>query len=234
MHRNTETDGLGLHLTRKLRLLAVVALPLVLFAGKALADKVVLDNGDTLTGTVVKLEGGKLTLKTDYAGPVEIAAAKIKSIVTDQPVEVHTTSGETFKGKLKVVESGRLVVEPSPEREATALDWQKVAAINPPPQGVWAGSVTVAGSLQSGNTNRTAASIAAAAERRTDRDRFSLGFLYNYGEEDDRLTARNAEIRLLLYQEAVRVPWIGAPRRSVSGHPAENDRGARHGLSNLG
>lgn len=167
------------------------ASPLALFANAALADKVVLDNGDTLSGTVVKLQGGKLTLKTDYAGAVEIEAGKVKSIVTDEPVEVHTTSGEILKGKLKVVEPGKLTVEPSPEREATAVDMKTVAAINPPPQGVWTGSVTVGGNVQSGNTDRASASLAAGAERKTDRDRFSLGFIYNYGKENDQLTVRN-------------------------------------------
>jgi hypothetical protein len=60
-----------------LLMLLVLLSPPVFLSGTALADKVVLDNGDTLTGTVVKLEGGKLTLKTEYAGPaVEIRAAK--------------------------------------------------------------------------------------------------------------------------------------------------------------
>ena len=184
--------GLGFQLARKLLLVAVMVVsPLVLFASNAGADEVVLDNGDTLTGTVVKLQGGKLTLKTDYAGPVEIPADRIKSIVTDQPVEVHTASGEILKGKLKVVEPGKLAVEPSPEREAIAVEWQNVAAINPPPQGIWTGSVTVAGNQQSGNTDRKGVSIAAGAERKTDKDRLTVGFLYNYSEEKDQLTARN-------------------------------------------
>jgi putative salt-induced outer membrane protein YdiY len=182
----------GLCIARKLRRTAVAsALPLLLFANAALADKVVLDNGDTLSGTVVKLQGGKLTLKTDYAGSVDIEASKVRSIVTDEPVEVHTTSGEILRGKLQVVEPGKLTVEPSPERAATAVDLNSVAAINPPPQGVWTGSVTVGGNLQSGNTDRASASVGAAAERKTERDRFSLGFLYNYGEENDQLTVRN-------------------------------------------
>jgi hypothetical protein len=43
----------------------------IVFAGEALADKLVLENGDTLTGTVEKVVGDKLTLKTDYSGPIE-------------------------------------------------------------------------------------------------------------------------------------------------------------------
>jgi hypothetical protein len=37
-----------------------------------MADKVILENGDTLTGTVEKMTEGKLTFKTDYAGTIEI------------------------------------------------------------------------------------------------------------------------------------------------------------------
>ena len=160
MQRKTGPRGLRVDTARASLLMAVlVASPFVLFAGHALADRLVLDNGDILTGTVVKLEGGKLTLETDYAGAVEVAAGRITAIVTDQPVEVHTASGEILKGKLTVVESGKVAVEPSPEREATAVDWQKVAAINPTPQGVWTGSVTVGGNHQSGNTDRASASL---------------------------------------------------------------------------
>jgi putative salt-induced outer membrane protein YdiY len=163
---------------------------LLLFAADVFADKVGLDNGDSLTGTVVKLEGGKLTLKTDYAGSIDIVTSKITSLVTDQPVEVHTTGGEVLKGTLKVVEPGKLIVD-TPEREAATVDWTKVAAINPPPQGVWSGNITVGGNRQSGNTERSSVSVSAAAERKTDRDRMTAGFLYNYGEEKSQITARN-------------------------------------------
>jgi putative salt-induced outer membrane protein YdiY len=192
MPTNRKAKRIESPIAQTLRLMAIVAAsPLALFANSAAADKVVLDNGDVLSGIVVKLQGGKLTLKTDYAGSVDIESGKVKTIVTDQPVEVHTTGGEVLKGKLRVVEPGKLAVEPSPERQATAVDLQKVAAINPPPQGLWTGSVTVGGNVQSGNTDHKAASVAASAERRTDRDRIGLGFIYNYGKDNDQLTVRN-------------------------------------------
>ena len=48
-----------------------------LVADGASADEVILVNGDKMTGTVVKVEGGKLTIKTEYADAVEIQAEKI-------------------------------------------------------------------------------------------------------------------------------------------------------------
>ena len=85
MRARTEANGPAFHIPRKLRLMALLtALPLALFAKATFADRIVLENGDTLSGTVVKLQGGKLTLKTDYTGSIEIESGKVKSIVTDQ------------------------------------------------------------------------------------------------------------------------------------------------------
>jgi len=168
---------------------------LIFGPGVALADEVILDNGDKLTGTIVKVEGGKLTLKTDYAGSVEIQVEKIKSIVTDQPAEVKLESGEVLKGKLKTIEEGKLAIEPSPGREAITVDWKKVIAVNPPPRKL-TGNITVGGTSQSGNTDRASASIGAEAAIRSDNDRFSLRFLFNYAQEKGDETANNTYLSL--------------------------------------
>jgi hypothetical protein len=91
---------------------------LLISAGPLFADEILLENGDRLTGTVLKLEGGKLTLKTDYAGEVQIPVEKIKKLVTENPVEIHLGTGEVIKGKVKTGEEGKLEVEPSPDRTA--------------------------------------------------------------------------------------------------------------------
>jgi len=109
----------------------------------AVADKVILENGDILTGTVEKVVEGKLTLKTDYAGIIEIQMGKVKKIVTDNPVAVHLTTGEVVKGKVKPSEEGKLEVEPSPERGATTVEMGKIASINPLPRKCLNGMVTL-------------------------------------------------------------------------------------------
>lgn len=168
---------------------------LLLFSGVAVAaaDEVVLVNGDRLTGTVVKVEGGKLTLKTDYAGAVEIAADKIKKIRTDNPAEVHLVGGEVLKGKIATTDDGKLAVESSPERAASAVEWGKVAAVNPPPKppAKLTGNVSLGGTYQSGNTDRRSFSAAADASIRGERDRFGVRFMFNYAEEKEDVTARN-------------------------------------------
>lgn len=162
-----------------------------LLAGDVLADKVVLENGDTLSGTVEKVVGGKLTLKTDYAGSIDIQVSKIKKIQTENPVEVHLTSGEVLKGKIETKDDGQVMIGKSAERETTSVELPKIAAVNPPPPKQWSGSLNVGGNIQSGNTDKKAASLAAQLSRKTDRDRFTLRYLFNYGEEDGKMNTRN-------------------------------------------
>jgi putative salt-induced outer membrane protein YdiY len=171
-----------------------LVIPMFLFCvGGALADKVVLVNGDTLTGTVVKAEGGKLTLKTEYSGPIEIDITQIKTITSDNPVEVRLATGEVLKGKLQSLPDGKMVVEKSEERDRAVIDWTKVSAINPPPvvPPQWHGNVTAGGSIQTGNTDRRTAAFAAEAMRKTDDDRLTFRYLFNYADEDGDVTSRS-------------------------------------------
>ena len=67
------------------------ALGACLLLGLALpawADTVWLNNGDRLTGQIVLLDGGKLALKTKYAGRVLIDWKDIDTLRSDQPLLV--------------------------------------------------------------------------------------------------------------------------------------------------
>jgi putative salt-induced outer membrane protein YdiY len=184
---------MGKKMTRMVFVSVVFLFGLALNAAGARADEVVLVNGDKMTGTVVKVEGGKLTLKTEYAGAVEIQADKIKSIITDHPAEVHLVGGEVLKGKIKTTEEGKLSVEPSPERTASTVEMSKVVAINPPPKppAKLTGNISLGGAYQTGNTDRRSFSAAADASIKGERDRFGIRFLFNYAEEKEEVTARN-------------------------------------------
>lgn len=63
----------------------------------AFADEVVLDNGDRITGKLVRLQEGKLIFKTDYAGEITIQAKKVSRLATDEPVETTLLDGRIRK-----------------------------------------------------------------------------------------------------------------------------------------
>jgi hypothetical protein len=58
-------------------------------AAPAWADTVWLNNGDRLTGEIILLDGGKLALKTKYAGQVLIAWKDIDTLRSDKPLLVR-------------------------------------------------------------------------------------------------------------------------------------------------
>jgi hypothetical protein len=93
------------------RLTAVAWLGLALAASPALAaktDVVVLRNGDRLTGEVQQLERGRLRLKTDDVGTVEIEWDEIVSITADAPLDLDDVRGNRYVGSLAPGPPGQL------------------------------------------------------------------------------------------------------------------------------
>lgn len=86
------------------RILApVLGLTFALAASPALAaktDVVVLKNGDHLTGEVQQLERGRLQLKTDDMGTVEIEWDKVASVAAAAPFDVEDLRGRRYMGSL--------------------------------------------------------------------------------------------------------------------------------------
>ena len=158
----------------------------------ARADEIVLDDGSRLAGVVAGLADGTLTLRTDYAELVKVKKGRITAITTDGAVEIHLASGEIIKGKLKTGAAGAgLLVEHEKGRSATAISLTSVVAVNPPPKGKWHGNVSLSGTLQGGNSDRSALSFGADSTRKGDGDSFSMRLLYNFARESGAMTTRN-------------------------------------------
>lgn len=84
-------------------LAGVAPLGLLLAAAPAFGaktDVVVLRNGDHVTGEVQQLERGRLQLKTDDLGTVEIEWDKVASVAAAAPFDVDDLSGGRYMGAL--------------------------------------------------------------------------------------------------------------------------------------
>ena len=166
----------------------LVAAFLVMAAAQALADEVVMKNGDKITGKVIDLGGGKLKVETVHSGVIVLDWGQVASVKTDAAARVKLTTGETFEGKLGAGQDGKILVDsPGAKLEVTP---DKVKSINEPPT-AWHGSVTVAGRKTDGNTHNTSALIEAEIFRTTEKDRILLKAVFRYDETDDVITERN-------------------------------------------
>lgn len=141
------------------------------------ADTVVLNNGSRLIGTVSNFDGKQLTLKTDYAGDLNIKWSQVKELTTDQPVYVVTPDNRTVQGPV-TTEAGELVVHSSggevrvPLSKANTIRSQQEqhsyeASLHPGFTQDWKGGVNLGFAVARGNSNTTNLNTGFNADRKT-------------------------------------------------------------------
>lgn len=175
------------------RLCQVVFLVFFL-SGYSQADEVILTNGDKLSGKIVEVKDGILTLETSYSEPIKVKFEAVQQMFSSEAVELHLDDGEILKGRITTDTERRIAVESDAGRESVTVGLDNVAALNPPPKEppAWKGNITVGGNWQDGNTETKNISAGALAVRRSDNDRFLMNFLYNQSEDNGQRSAENA------------------------------------------
>ena len=155
------------------------------------ADTVVLKNGDRLTGTAVKLDGGKLTFKTPYADAIIISWDQVTSLITTDALVLPTAKGNLAVTDIERSDTSLTVTTPSglstlPAVSVTVLrnaaDQKTYEASLRPSWGhAWAGAANVSFALAHGNANTATfgAGLAAARTTRTDKTSLYVNSLYS-------------------------------------------------------
>ena len=167
------------------------------------ADTVTLKNGDKLTGTAVKLDGGKLTFKTAYAAdPIAIAWDQVANLVTSQPLVLATPKGNLNITGVERTDAGLIVTTPSgPETLAPAVitvmrspaDQQAYeASLHPGWAHAWAGAANVSLALARGNSSTATFGAGLTAARATRTDKTSLYFNTLYSENANSIPSTSA------------------------------------------
>lgn len=138
-------------LSRPIFVPCLLALCFCLLAAPASADVVKMKNGDRLSGTIEDMGGGKLTLKTSYAGKLSINWSEVAGIESDQPLTLETTGGQTITGQAQPAASGQVRLAGAP-----ALELKQVEAINPEDLDPlkMSGQVNLGVDISRGNTNK--------------------------------------------------------------------------------
>ena len=167
----------------------------------ALADQVTLSNGDRLTGKIQKLDGDKLTLVTDMAGPVVIPWKNVGAIMSAQPLYILLKDGRVLSGALVNTREG-FRVEKNDARFNIKRDdivalrsyqeqlrWQVSEERKQAPHLLdpWAGFVDAGISATHGNSDVTTVSLGMNATRTTAHDKLAMTFnsLYSRNSTED-------------------------------------------------
>ncbi|MEO8594181.1 MAG: DUF481 domain-containing protein [Candidatus Solibacter sp.] len=162
-------------------------LPLLAFALQAMAaDQVVLTNGDTITGAIVKKDGDKLTIKSEFLGEVTMPWSAVKSIRSDAELSVVLPSGETVKGKIVTAGDQLQVAAPGAAKSAPLATVAAVRdaaeqahfdrMLHPGLLDLWAGYFDMGFALATGNSHTELLSTAFNASRVTRTDKITTYF----------------------------------------------------------
>ena len=163
-------------------------LTLILLPGLLYADQVVLTNGDTITGSIIKKDDNKLTLKSEFLGEVTVPWSAVKSLRSDEELAVVMPGGETVKGKvdtrdnqLEVTVNGQTRNTPLAGVAAVRNASEQRAYEHPGLLELWAGTVDLGLALTRGNAHTDTLNTNFAASRVTSGSKTTLHFNQIYG-----------------------------------------------------
>ncbi|MBI2299031.1 MAG: DUF481 domain-containing protein [Armatimonadetes bacterium] len=104
---------------------------LLLLAVPAFGDQVTLTNGDRLSGTLIQIFQGKLTLQSPLLGTVTVAMANVRTFATDTPVKLALAGG-TVERQVLAGADGRITLAATDAEPARDAALSEVTAFNPP------------------------------------------------------------------------------------------------------
>jgi putative salt-induced outer membrane protein YdiY len=173
------------------RFVQSLAVTLFLSCSAIAADHVVLTNGDTLTGAIVKKDGDTLTFKTELFGVVSVPWKAVKTITSDAELNVVLPTGETVMGKLATSGDQLQVATGAAPKTAPLADVKAVRdaaeqhsferLLNPGLFELWNGNFDIGFANTTGNARSENLTTAFTATRRTRTDKIALYFNQIYG-----------------------------------------------------
>ena len=153
------------------------------------ADQVTVENGDRVSGNIVKSDRNSMTMKTEFFGEVTIPWDAIGEIISDQELFVTAANGQVLVGtvsttgsslQVRISQADTVPVEMAvvetlrSQAEQDAFEAEIERLRNPGLLDFWSGYIDGGFSFSGGNADTSAISTSMRTERRTQRDRISI------------------------------------------------------------
>ncbi|MEJ2382799.1 MAG: DUF481 domain-containing protein [Xanthomonadales bacterium] len=105
-------------------------LALLFVPATVLADRIVMQNGDVITGRVTRVDAKEVMIDPPYTKPFAVKRDAVASIETDEPLEVVLNDGAKVRARFAGAPDGRQVVRP--EAAARVIEAAAVRRAAPP------------------------------------------------------------------------------------------------------
>ncbi len=132
-------------------------------SGGVLADTVLLKNGDRLTGEIDSIAGGRLLLKTGYAGRLPIKLDAVELVTSKTVLRLRLRQGGHVQGRLGVIDSVQHLL--GADDESRLLDLTTVTSASRGGNTLaelvrgWSTEADLSASLSSGNSETEALNV---------------------------------------------------------------------------
>lgn len=176
---------------------SLLCLALSAISSPLLADTVWLKNGDKLTGSIELVDGGKLLLKTDYAGSITLDLHKVATLESERELLVKQDdfTGERAKS-LKPAGEGQVELVNGEAPKVVALS--SIAQILPPKPLVqdlrWSGNIDFSADYKQAESDVKDYDIDLATQARHGAWRHSFGVEYDHELKDDEKKTDRTEL----------------------------------------
>ena len=164
-------------------------------ASDSAQDEILLKNGSRILGEVQGSRDGVVTIKTDFAGTIDVDMKEVKSVTTADPVVILMTDESVKRDSTLVIQEEQLVIA---EGEET-FPLEDLLVVNPEPwelgEGyLWTGNIGFALSRQRGNTDTNDLNYKLESQWRSKWDRYRLQANGETDEADGTKTADNWQV----------------------------------------
>ncbi len=175
------------------------------------ADQVLLNNGDRITGAIIKKEGTSLSVKSELMGVVSVPWEAVAHITSEGLLTVVSSDGRSFRGKIrgkdrKLEVSADQGFQEFPQAQIAAIrnaeeqkGWERLQ--KPGIFSLWSGFADLGISLAQGNAETTTVTADISAVRKTRTDKTSAYFHQIYA------TGKSAGGAPVTTARATRVGW---------------------------
>jgi len=176
-----------------LKILLIILVCLFSRSPAATADQLHLENGDVITGKMVRMENQKLVFKTDYAGEISVDWKKIKKLIAEESIRVLLTDGAVLEGYTGAAGQTNMTLEADKIETPARFNLADVKAINPADTPVV--KITVGANLgfdqERGNSDTDNTHLDGKLKARTEKNRFLFGGELNKEKESGDTSSDN-------------------------------------------
>jgi len=162
----------------------------------ALADQVVLKNGDRFSGTAQGAKDNILKFESPVLGVLDVPLDEIDTLMTDDLVTIEFVDGGKATGTLAAGETRTATITGDNDLvKSFALDSIKVlypGAEIPEPRFVWRGNIDFGASQATGNSNNDKFRLSGTARGRGETDRVTLRGEFNRETSGDTVDTDDA------------------------------------------